>query len=105
MKQTITESEFIDSFGRMGRGNYFSYEGRRALFEFLTDYEDSTGEEIELDVISLCGDFEEYESALDAAEDYGWDTDDEETEAGALEFLRDNTTVINGDGFIIIQCW
>ena len=105
MKKTITESEFIDSFDKMGRGNNFSYKGRQSLFEYLSEYEEATGEEWEFDVIAIYYDFTEYGSALEAAEDYGWDTDDEETEAGALEFLKANWTVIEGEGFIIIARW
>ena len=39
MKRTITESEFIDAFN----GSYadsFSYEGKKALYEYLTELED-----------------------------------------------------------------
>ena len=108
MKNTITESAFIDSFDKMGRGDSFSYWGRRSLFAFLSEYEEAAGEELELDVIAICCDFSEYGSALEAAEDCGWEpddeeTDDEETEAGALDFLKANTTVIiEGEGFVII---
>jgi hypothetical protein len=58
--------------------------------------------EIELDVIALCCEFSEHKSALDAAADYGYDVDDE-SEENAMQFLRDNTTVIEFDGGIIIQ--
>ena len=111
MKNTITGSEFIDSFDKMGRGDSFSYKGFQSLYEYLTIMEEATGEEIELDVVAIDCDFAEYGSALEAAEDFGWDTDDEdaddeETEAGALEFLKANTTVIiEGEGFIIIKGW
>ena len=105
MKKTTTVSEFIDSFDKMGRGDSFSYKGFQALFSYLSEYEEATGEEIELDVVAIDGDFAEYGDALEAAEDCGWDADDEETEAGALEFLEANTTVIEGEGFIIIECW
>jgi hypothetical protein len=39
---------------------------------------------------------------LDAAADYGYDVDDE-SEENAMQFFRDNTTVIEFDGGIIIQ--
>ena len=54
MIQTITKSEFSTAFHKAGRGNNFTYEGLIALYDYLEDYEDSTGEHIELDVIALC---------------------------------------------------
>jgi len=37
----------------MNRKTNFSYEGLEILFEYLEELEESTGEEIELDVIAL----------------------------------------------------
>ena len=52
MKEYVTESTFIDAFKQSDtRKNKFSYEGLQALFEYLEEYEDSTGEEIEFDMI------------------------------------------------------
>ena len=48
MKQTVTESMFIDSFCGGYKDN-FSYEGKKALFEYLEQFEDDCGTEIELD--------------------------------------------------------
>ena len=52
MIQTITKSDFTTAFHKMGRGNNFTYEGLIALYDYLEDYEDSTGQQIELDVIA-----------------------------------------------------
>ena len=60
--QTVTESMFHDVFECMGRKSQFSYEGRAALYRYLTELADDTGEPIELDVIALCCEFTEYES-------------------------------------------
>ena len=60
--QAVTESMFHDAFVRMGRKDQFSYEGRAALYGYLVDLADDTGEPFELDVIGLCCDFTEYES-------------------------------------------
>ena len=48
MKQTVTESMFIDSFCGGYKDN-FSYEGKKALYEYLTQLEDDCGIELELD--------------------------------------------------------
>ena len=60
--QTITESMFHDAFVRMGRKDQFSYEGRAALYGYLAELVNDTGEPFELDVVALCCDFTEYES-------------------------------------------
>ena len=49
MKQTISFGQFQDAFYNMDRQNQFTYKGKKALFEFLEEYEDNTDEEIELD--------------------------------------------------------
>lgn len=109
MKKTIDLYSFRDAFQRVRSGN-FSYEGLEALFGYLEEYEDSTGEEIELDVIGICCDYSEHNSAREAISDcgYGWepDPDDskEDNEVAALEWLQDQTTVIPvAGGGVIIQ--
>ena len=62
MYKTITSSSFHDAFHSMDRQNQFSYEAREALFAYLEEYEESTGQQIELDVIALCCDYSEYEN-------------------------------------------
>lgn len=107
MKQTVTFSQFCDAFSDTYKGN-FSYAGKRALYDYLEEYEDSTGEEVELDTVALCCEYSEYESALACIKDAGYnfeaDEDDteEEQEEAALEWLQDQTTVIKFDGGIII---
>ena len=109
MKKTINFNEFCDEFSE-DRKNQFSYEGKKALFEYLEQYEEDTGEEIELDIIALCCEFTEYESALECARNYFdfalSDVDNisaEEAEEEALEYLKNKTQVIEFDGGIIIQ--
>ena len=70
MKQTVTFHKFMNAFHSADRGSNFSYDGLKALFSYLMDCEDTTGEEIELDVISLCIDFTEYPSIKRFWEDY-----------------------------------
>ncbi len=53
MKQTITLSSFIDTFQEAGRYDQFGgYTALKALFEHLNEWEESTGEELELDVVA-----------------------------------------------------
>jgi hypothetical protein len=96
MIQTINKSEFTSAFHRAGRGDQFSYEGLIALYDYLEDYEDSTGEQIELDVIALCCDYTEYEDLEAFQEDYGEDYQ-------SIDEIGQATTVIMfaGTSFII----
>lgn len=100
MKQTVNFSMFCDAFNNMGRGDNFSYEGLKALFNYLEEMEENTGEEIELDVIALCCKYTEYDNTIEAAGEYGEKYEDEDE---ALEYLKSSTTVIEFVGGIIIR--
>jgi len=63
MKTTITESDFIRDFERI-RPKHFSHDGLKALFAYLGEFEEQTGDEIEFDVIGLCCDFAEYNTSI-----------------------------------------
>lgn len=110
MKQTINASQFSDAFLRADHKENFSYAGLDSLFGYLESMEEDTGEEMELDIIALCCEFAEYSSMKEVREAYSTDIDeaqDEETkDKETLEWLRDQTTVIeieNGQGVIIAQ--
>ena len=70
MIQTINQSQFIDAFNRMGRGDQFTHEGLIRLYDYLEQYEADTGEQIELDVIALCCEYCEM-TELEIREAYG----------------------------------
>jgi len=75
MYQTInTASNFRDEFRACGRADQFSYEGLGILFAYFEQYEDDTGEPIELDVIAICCDFSE-DSFENIADQYGIELD------------------------------
>ena len=94
MITTVSNYEFTQMFKAI-RPDNFSYAGLDAMFDYFEEYEDATGEQIELDVIGICCDFSEYANIEEVAEDY----EDIET----LEDLQDRTTVIElaGEGLII----
>ena len=99
MKQSINMYDFERAFKNFERMNNFSYDGLKALFEYLEDYEEDTGEEIELDVIALCCDYMEYDSLKEYNDDYG-------TKYSEIDAIQDDTTLIKIDGlnsFIIQQ--
>lgn len=90
MYQSINESEFRSAFHSCGRGKQFSYEGLTILFEGLEQYEQDTGEEIELDVIALCCEYSEL-SESEIKDCYAYMMDKGET---LEEFLSDHTYVL-----------
>ena len=97
MKITINEYQFEQAFKNAGRGNQFSYEALKALFEYLEEYEDSTGEQIELDVIAICCEFTEYEDLEEFQSAYGADYE-------TIEDIEYHTIVIpiaGANGFIV----
>ena len=69
MKKTIDFYEFRDAFKDL-RPNNFSYEGLEVLWEHFLEYEESTGTEIELDVIAICCDYTE-STIEEALKNYG----------------------------------
>lgn len=109
MKQSIGFCQFCDAFTAMDRQDSYTYEGKRALFDYLEEMEEDTGIEIELDVVALCCDYSEYDDAATCISECGYgyerdeDHDDDEHEEACLEWLRDNTTVITFSSGIIVQ--
>ena len=125
--QSVSVSDFRDAFRLMGRQDSFSYTALGALFDYHDDLSDDLGEPWELDVIAICCDWSEYDSALEAAGEYGWqkpeqeqedhdpeipsvfwtdaESDDdyaERCESEALEWLRDQTTVLELDSGAVV---
>jgi hypothetical protein len=98
MKQTVSLTDFRDAFRTMDRKENFSYEGLEILFDYLEEME-QCGEELELDVIALCCDFYENDTAT-IAQDYSIDlsdideSDDDELKDAVREYLQDNTSLI-----------
>lgn len=94
----------------------WSYEGAKALAEYLEQLAEDMREPLELDVVALRCEFSEYRqecgqmtparefSALydesPKAEDYD---DEEDHEEACLEWLYDNTQVIDFEGGLIVQ--
>ena len=97
MKNTINFYAFERAFEQCGRGNQFTKQGLKALFEYIEEYEQDCGEEIELDVIALYCEFVEYEDMDEFHGDY------DKEEYPNLGTLRDYTDVIeiDEDSFII----
>ena len=84
MKQYVSITNFIDAFPN-GQTN-FTYEGLECLYNYLIDYEQDTGEEIELDVIALCCDYSEYKDLEEYKQNY--------SSINSIKDIKDATTFI-----------
>ena len=80
---------FCDSFSDTYKNN-FSYDGKRALYDYLTELSEDTGENIELDTVALCCEYTEYEDLEEIKGQY--------PNIETLEDLQDNTQVIEVEG-------
>jgi hypothetical protein len=99
MKEYVTESTFIDAFKQSDtRKNQFSYEGLKALYEYFEEYEDSTGEELEFDMIGICCEYMEYDSLKEYNDEYSKKCKEIEEIAEYTELIK-----IDDERFIIQQ--
>ncbi len=94
MIQTISKYDFIEAFRRAGRGNQFTHGALDLIFEYIEEYEQDTGEQIELDVTALCCEWSE-DTPEDIAMAYNLDicVSEENTLQNVLEYLHDETQV------------
>lgn len=95
MKTTIYESDFTHN--PMLEDN-FTYHARVALFEYLEQYEEDCGIELDFDPVAIRCDFTEYANIEAFWQDYN------SVEFQCLSNIEDTTTVIyvdNSNSFII----
>jgi len=129
MKYTLNTNEIVNELLR-DENAAWSYNGARALAEYLEQYEEECGVELELNVAALRCKYTEYESLIDYADDcfMSWqeefgieyenpmtgETDMQSTVdcdgniheaifSNIEEYIRDNGTLIEFDGGIIVS--
>jgi len=107
MIQEITQHDFLDAFRQSdSRKEQFSYEALIALHSYYEELEEGIGEPIPFDMVAICCEWTEYDSATEAVNDYQlamcivlqqiW-------RATSLEDLADRTTVLELDtGHILV---
>lgn len=102
MYTQVSQSDFIAAFRKMDPMDNFSYDGLVALYDWFEQYEEDTGERIELDVIAICCDFtemsyddlrQEYSNMLGSEQPITEYHDNQKL----LNWLEDNTLVIRAD--------
>ena len=116
VKTHFGDSELHEDLKQRGRTN-FSYDGSKALLNYLEELADETGENIEYDPIAFCCDFTEFsnndlETLLDqvnlsipkfSQQKEPRDFEDwEEWRDALIEELNDETIVIDFDDGIVI---
>ena len=96
MKQTLNQESFVQAFEDMFRAKQFSRQGLIALFDYFEQYEQDTGEQLELDVIAICCEYSE-SSLSEIATDYDIDLEGLEGEdriEAVVKFMENHTTVV-----------
>jgi hypothetical protein len=91
MITTVNLHDFSEAFMTL-RPNNFSYDGLAALFDYLEELEEDLHEQRELDVVSLCCAWTEYESLAEYQAGYG------AADYPTMEDIEYNTIVICIDG-------
>lgn len=104
MKTTVSNHDFVEAFRQYDRLDNFSFEALDLLFAYFEEYEEATGQEIELDVVAICCDYTEAD-ADDIIADYRIDVegmDDDEKLEAVREYLQDNTQLVGetASGFV-----
>ena len=107
--QTLDKYSFVRAFEESSRKDQFSREALEAIFEYLEEYSDSTGENVEFDIVGICCEWAEM-SWQDVAMSYDVDlsqcTDDDERIGEVELFLCDNTqfqALPDGESFVFVQ--
>ena len=113
--KTVSPSDLYHLACKMGRDKNFGYNGWRAIGDYLEELSDSTGEDIEIDIISICCEYSMAESAEDAyiqyvhlhgvdlPEEEDWEELTEEEKLKAIEnYLQKNTALVACEDDLII---
>jgi hypothetical protein len=104
MKTTASRYDSERAFVDAGRKENFSYEAMGLLFDYFEDYEEQTGEEIELDVIAICYEYTE-DTLEDIANNYRIDlmeVDEEDQASFVRNYLEAHTMLVGetATGFV-----
>lgn len=114
MKLILNTYQIADKLLKDSNASW-SRAGAFALAEYFEEYEESTGEELELDVCAIRCDFYEYSSLQDWAHDHfsnaleelGFDeteeNDDDEVDNKIREYIQDHGQLIEFDGGVIVS--
>jgi hypothetical protein len=99
MKQTVNYHSFVEAFKSFNRENQFSYDGLMALFDHITQQEEISGEETELDVIALCCSYTEFKDLEEIRNEFS--ELEALTDEEALQWLEDHIAIEYDTGIIL----
>lgn len=123
MKKTLTTSDIAHELLQDESANW-SYNGAYALANYLQEYEEETGEEMEFDRVAIRCDYSQYESLQEWADEYfggdastvadalgldvdmsgvEFEQDDEEVSQVIREYIQDHGQLIEFDGGVIVS--
>ena len=122
MKTTLSTSDIARALHRDDNAAW-SWNGAKALAEYLEQLEEDTGEEMEFDAVAIRCEFSEYASLEDWAVEYfsdskqasdamgleldmdgeTWTGDKEEIQDAIRSYIRDEGTLIEFDGGVIVS--
>jgi hypothetical protein len=106
--QTMDKYAFFNAFNNSSRKDQFSNEALEAIFEYMEEYSDSTGENVEFDIVGICCEWSEM-TWQDVAMSYGVDLshcDDDDERIGEVEdYLSRNTQYceVSEGSFVFVQ--
>ena len=106
MKRTINQYEFLRTFEEWtanDRNTQFSREALIEIFDILTEWEEGTGEEIELDVVAICCSFTEYDNIDEAYKAYECSLNDMDFDSkfDALNYNASAWEIFNTDRILV----
>ncbi len=88
MIQTLRLSDFNNAFRNSDRKDQFSYEAQTLIFDYIEEYEDSTGEKVEFDMIGICCEWAE-STPRDIIKAYSLDTEIPQFEEHGVDSYTD----------------
>jgi hypothetical protein len=106
----VTKHSFIDAFKQSSRKDQFSYDALEAIYEYLEDYSQDSGENVELDIVAICCDWAE-ENYKDVFNTHPIDCDsenptDDEIKEAVQDYLEYHTQCVllpDGETFVYVQ--
>ena len=94
IKTDVSFGDFWDWLqSSSGYKNNFSYEGARALFDYLESLSDEIGEDVDYDPVAWCVEYSEYGSFKELKDNY--------TDIKNMEDLSNHTTVVSESPLVI----
>lgn len=93
---TLSMSNFVDRIRKI-RPENFTYDGLEALYAYLENLSEDTGQDIEFDPIGLCCEYAEYKNLAELQQNYEHIDSMEDLEAETLVIM------INEESLIIQQ--